>query len=285
VPEIAWVNGHFLPLEHAMVHIEDRGFQYADSVYEEFRTYSGRLFAAEEHLARLERSLAAVALTPGHSRDQLRALLEEAVRRAAFPESVVYLQLSRGRAPRHRRFPTDGTPTLVITVRAGQPAGQALARAPVKLTTVPDERWARCDIKSVALLANVLAYQAAHAAGADDAVFVSADGLVAESTAGNVFVVGAGRLRTPPKNARILAGVTRDKMIAAATAAGLSCGEEPVHRQELWEADEVFLTSTTAELVAVACVDGRMIGPTAPGPVTARVYDAYCRQVLPGQPG
>jgi D-alanine transaminase len=281
VSEIAYVDGGFVPLEKAVVHVEDRGFQFADAVYEVVRTYQGKPFAVAEHLGRLFRSLEGIQLAHHFTVDQLRGLIEEAAKRAGFPEAVIYLQISRGQAPRHRGFPQKSEATLVITVRELHPPHHLRERG-VRVLTVPDNRWGRCDIKSVALLANVLAYQAAKQAGADDAVFVEADGTVNESTAGNVFVVSGGEIVTPPKGPKILSGVTRDKILQAARAAGITCREERVSQSDLLKAEEVFLTSTTAEVVPVVGVDGKKIGVGAPGPVAGRVYGQFVRMFAQG---
>ena len=215
MPEIAYINGEFLPLDRAMVHVEDRGFQFADSVYEVIRTYRGRGFGVEEHLDRLSRSLESVAIRPPLSTKQLQAVIDEAIQRAGFPESLVYIQISRGRARRHRGFPAHCDPTLVLTVRELE-SSAPLRAAGIRVITLRDVRWNRCDIKSVALLANVLAFNAALQADAQDAIFVEEDGTVNEATAGNIFVLNDGILRTPPKGPRILPGVTRDKLLCAA---------------------------------------------------------------------
>ena len=277
MPEIAYVNGEFVPLERAMVHVEDRGFQFADAVYEVLRVYQSKVFAVQDHLARLFRSLEAIGLNHGFTTGQLQNLIEEAARRSQFAEAMVYLQITRGRAPRHRGIMQTTTPTIVITVRELKPPPATLPDTGVKVVTVPDQRWARCDVKSVGLLANVLAYQTARTAGADDAIFVGSEGFVAESTAGNIFVVKAGSLRTPPRGPRLLSGVTRDKIILAARNADLKCAEESVRQEELAAADELFLTSTTSQVVPVTMVDGAVVGNGKPGPVTARVYAAFLK--------
>jgi D-alanine transaminase len=277
VPEIAYVNGEFLPLEHATVHVEDRGFQFADGVYEVMRTYGGKPFATGEHIARLFRSLDAIELKVPLDATRIKSLIDEGVRRAGFAEAVVYLQITRGRAPRHRGMPNEPEPTVVMTVRELPARPARLRDDGIAVVTVPEFRWARCDVKSIALLPSILAYQAARKAGAGDAVFVEADGTVNESTAGNVFIVTAGRLRTPPKSARILSGVTRDKILMAARAAGLEATEERVTKSDLYAADEMFLTSTTAEITPVIAVDERPVGNGKPGPVSATIYGQFAR--------
>ena len=262
-----------------MVHVEDRGYQFADAVYEFFRTYNGKPFAVAEHLERLFHSLDAIQLKHDFTTAGLAALIQEAAHRAAFPEAAIYLQISRGQAKRHRGIPAHYAPTLVITVRSLESTAH-LRETGVKLITVLDQRWGRCDIKAVGLLANVLAYQAARQAGASDAIFCEADGTVNEATAGNVFIVTmAGQLATPAPSHRLLTGVTRRKILAAAGGAGIPTVERRVTKTELLAAAEVILSSTTAEVVPVTAVDGQPIGAGRPGPVARRLYDAFLRQL------
>jgi D-alanine transaminase len=280
VPEIAYVNGEFLPLERATVRVEDRGFQFADGVYEVVRTYGGKPFATDEHLARLFRSLDAIEIRIRLSAEQLKSIIHEGIQRSGFAEAIIYLQITRGCAPRHRGMPKDAEPTIVMTVRELGAAATKLREKGIAVITLPEFRWARCDIKSIALLPSVLAYQTAKKAGADDAIFVEDDGTVNEATAGNMFVITRGRLRTPPKSLRILPGVTRDKLLEAARAAGIETAEERITKAELYAADEIFLTSTTAEVVPVIAVDGKQIGAGKPGPVSARIYEQFVRMFL-----
>ena len=280
MPDIAYVNGKFLPLAEATVPGEDRGYQFADAVYEALRTYGGRVFAVEEHLERLWRSLDAIQLQPDFTRAALREVIEEAVRRAEFPESLVYLQISRGVAKRHRGVPPGVKPTVVVTVCA-LPDTTVTRERGITCITVPDQRWGRCDIKSVALLANVLAYQAARQAGADDAIFVEADGTLNETTAGNVFLVVGGTLVTPALGPKLLGGITREKLLLAATAAGIPTAERRVTTEDLWAASEVFVSSTTAEVVPVRAVDGRPVGAGRPGPVAAQLYAKFVSRWAP----
>ena len=275
MPEIAYVNGEFLPLERAMVHVEDRGFQFADSVYEVMRTYNGKLFAAEEHIARLFRSLSALELEHRFTAKELIGIAEEAVLRAGFAEAMVYLQVTRGVAKRYRGVPARCAPTVVMTVRELHHPPPSQWENGLTCITVPDNRWGRCDIKTVALLANVLAYHTAQKAGANDAIFIGADGAAAEATAGNIFIVARGELRTPPQKPQLLSGITRDKLLEAARAAGIPSAEQPVTKAELLAADEVFISSTTNEVAPVTVVDGQKIGAGKPGPFARRVYKQF----------
>jgi D-alanine transaminase len=280
VPEIAYVNGEFLPLERATVRVEDRGFQFADGVYEVVRTYGGKPFATDEHLARLSRSLDAIELKDPLSVEQWKSIIDEGIQRSGFAEAIVYLQVTRGCAPRHRGMPKGAEPTVVMTVRELATPAAKLRENGIAVITMPEFRWARCDIKSIALLPSVLAYQAAKKAGANDAIFVDEVDTVNEATAGNVFVVTDGRLRTPLKSTRILPGVTRDKLLVAARAAGIETAEERVTKSELLSAQEVFLSSTTAEVTPVATVDGKQIGNGKPGPVATRVFEQFARMFV-----
>ena len=277
MPEIAFVNGKFSPLDDATVHVEDRGFQFADGVYEVVRTYGGQPFAIDEHLTRLFRSLSAIELESSVPQDQLKSVIQEGIRRAKFSEVLVYLQITRGRARRHRGIPAEAQPTIVMTVREMSPRSEKLRSDGISVVTVPEFRWTRCDIKSIALLPSVLAYQMARKAGAGDAIFTEDDGTVNESTAGNVFVVTHGCLRTPPKTPRILPGVTRDKILETARSIGVATAEERLVKSDLFGAEEMFLTSTTAEITPVVSVDGKKIGDGISGPVSARLYDQFAR--------
>jgi D-alanine transaminase len=275
VPEIAYVNGQYMPLDNATVHIEDRGFQFADAVYEVIRTYNGKPFALDEHLARLSRSLDGIKLPSPATTQELTGIVNELIRRAGFSETLVYMQISRGRAPRHRAFPRTTQPTIVMTARQGPVTSKQLKHKGIRVITVPDFRWGRCDIKSVALLANVLAYQQAHEKGVDDALFVGLDGSIAESTAANLFIVQGTQIISPPIGPHLLSGVTRTRIIEAARKAGFAFSEKPVTVATLKTTDEAFLTSTTQEVVPIIEADGQKIGLGQPGKVTERVYTAF----------
>jgi D-alanine transaminase len=280
VPEIAYVNGEFLPLERATVRVEDRGFQFADGVYEVVRTYGGKPFAVDAHLARLFRSLEAIEIKVSLTTGQLTSIIEEGVQRSGFAEAIIYLQITRGCAPRHRGMPKDTKPTVVMTVRELPSPAMKLPANGMAVITLSEFRWARCDIKSIALLPGVLAYQAAKKAGASDAIFVQEDGTVNEATGANVFLVQQGKLCTPPKSTHILAGVTRDKLLEAARAAGIEIAEERITKADLYAAEEIFLTSTTSEVAPVVAVDGKQIGTGKPGPVSAKIYEQFARMFI-----
>lgn len=267
MPDVAYVNGAFMPLSEARVSVEDRGFQFGDGVYELLRVYAGRPYRPMEHLARLERSAGALGFPLPYPRERWLALIDEAVARSGYIEGKVYIQVTRGAAPRDHAVGGPLSPTVVLTVRAYTPGEAALYAAGANVVTVPDIRWGRCDIKSVCLLANVLAKQQARDAGAFEALFVR-DGWVLEGATSNVMVVKDRRVLTPPEGPYLLSGITRQVTLAVAQKAGIPVSELPLREADLYAADEVFLTGTTIEVLPVARVDGRRIGGGAPGPVT-----------------
>lgn len=267
MPDIACVNGRFGPLADAVVSVEDRGFQFGDGVYEVIRTYRGRPFALDEHLSRLERSAQALQLALGHTKSQWIALIEEGLRLSDLSETKIYLQITRGQAPRDHPFPAALPPTTVLTFRELRPLDSAVRQAGVQAIVLDDIRWGRCDIKSVNLLANVLARQQAKEAGVFEAILLR-DGVLTEGSVSNVMVVRNGTIETAPEGPRILSGVTRAKVLELAKKEGIPVAETVVRRDELFGASEVFLTGTTVEVLPVVRIDGQAIGPAVPGPIT-----------------
>ena len=270
MPDIACVNGHFGPVAEAVVSIEDRGFQFGDGVYEVIRTYRGKPFALDEHFARFERSAQALDLSLGRTKDQWMALIQEGLRLSRFPETKIYLQVTRGQAPRDHPFPASPVPTTVLTFRELHSLDSSIRKAGVRAITVDDIRWGRCDIKSVNLLANVLARQRAKEADVFEAILVR-DGLVTEGSVSNVMIVRNGVIETAPEGHRILSGVTRAIVLDLARKEGLPVVESFVGRDDLLTASEVFLTGTTVEVLPVVRVDGGAIGSGVPGPVSQLV--------------
>lgn len=267
MPDIACVNGRFGPLADAVVSVEDRGFQFGDGVYEVIRTYRGRPFALDEHLSRLERSAQALQLALGHTKSQWIALIEEGLRLSGLSETKIYLQITRGQAPRDHPFPAALPPTTVLTFRELRPLDSAVRQAGVQAIVLDDIRWGRCDIKSVNLLANVLARQQAKEAGGFEAILLR-DGVLTEGSVSNVMVVRNGTIETAPEGPRILSGVTRAKVLELAKKEGIPVAETVVRRDALFGASEVFLTGTTVEVLPVVRIDGQAIGPAVPGPIT-----------------
>lgn len=276
MPDIAFINGRFVPWAEATVSIDDRGFQFGDGVYEVIRTYRGVPFELDAHLERLSRSAKELYLPQPYSRTQWVEWIREGVKLAGYREAKVYIQITRGVAPRDHAFPPDVSPTVVMTVRELHPLSPAIRHAGVAARTVDDLRWGRCDIKSLNLLGNVLAREEAKRAGVFEAILVK-DGLVTEGSASNVMVVQAGSIVTAPEGPRILSGVTRTVVLTMAAQERISVEERFFPVDLLYVADEVFLTGTTIEVLGVVEIDGRVIGTGRPGPITRALAARWAR--------
>ena len=277
--EMIWINGDVMPLADARVGIEDRGYQFADGVYEVIRLYEGRPFTLREHLERLEKSAAGIRMTLPLARDALAGEILKFLRRTPVRDGMVYLQATRGCAARNHAFPKDCAPNVLFYVRhlsPLDPPGQGRGAA---LATVRDERWKKCWIKSIALLANVLAKNEAVDAGADEAVFVE-DGVVSECSASNLFVVRGGKVITHPVGPKVLPGITRLVLQQVAKQAGVEWVERPVRFDEAVGADEVFITSTTREISWVGRWDGKTVAGGRCGPVTLKLHQALRGRVM-----
>ena len=275
MPPIAYVNGTFSPLADAVVSVEDRGFQLGDGIYDVLRTHKGRLHAVEEHMRRLFRSLEAIEIKPPFTAAGLEQTMREAVKRAGFGESMVYLQVTRGATKRAKEFPKDTPPTVVLTVRELPVVDPAVRARGVAILTAEDIRWQRCDIKTICLLPNVLTSQRARAAGCFEALFVEKDGTVNECVSANIFMVKGGTVVTPPLSTRILSGITREEVVPLARKNGVPMEERRMTLDELLAADEVFLTSTTAEILPIVKVNNRCIASGKPGPVATHLHGLY----------
>ncbi|HRE44153.1 MAG TPA: D-amino-acid transaminase [Terricaulis sp.] len=275
---LAYVNGAYLPLSRAAISIQDRGFQFADSIYEVWAVRGGRLCDREGHLTRLWRSLSELRMAAPMGEGPLLAIIGELMRRNRVRDGIVYLQISRGAAPRDHGFPPPGTkPTIVITAKnLDRAAMDARAAAGVSVISAPDERWARRDIKSTNLLPNVLARQAAREAGAFEAWLLDEDGFVTEGTSSNAWIVDAdGRVRTRALSNAILHGVTRAALLKLAPDLQLRIDESPFTLAEAKAAREAFLTGASNAAVPVIAIDGSAIGDGKPGPITAALRALY----------
>lgn len=282
---VAYVNGRFVPHAQATVHIEDRGYQLADAVYEVWSLFDGKLADAEGHFLRLERSLSELRIAMPMSRRALTLVLREAVRRNRVRDGLLYLQVSRGVAPRDHAFPTpEVRPAVVITAKAlDRAAVEAKAAKGVAVVTTPENRWGRCDIKTVGLLPNVLAKQKAKEAGAAEAWFVDELGFVTEGSASNAWIVDAdGRLRTRDTNANILRGVTRRSLLEVIAREGLQVDERPFTPAEAVAAREAFVTGAGSLVLPVVAVDGKPVGNGSPGPLAMRLRRLYIEQARAG---
>jgi D-alanine transaminase len=278
-----YLNGEYVERAHAAMSVEDRGFLFGDGVYEVVRAVGGRLIEAQRHWRRLARSLNGILIErPAElDDDALSAIAYRLLDANDLTEgdALLYLQVTRGAAVRTHHFPAATTrPTVYASASAFQPPDALRARG-AAVITMPDIRWARCDLKSVNLLPNVLAKQQAVAAGKDEAIFVR-DGTVTECSSANLFAVFDGEVRTYPVTNYILPGVTRDVVLEVARQLGVPVREVPVLADELPRADEVFFTSTTNDVMPVVEIDGRPVGSGRPGPVTQRLYAALREHLL-----
>lgn len=277
MPGIAYVNGRYLPIDAAEVHVEDRGYQFADGIYEVCLLIDGRLWDLDGHLERMERSLGELRIETPMSRASIVAVMKELARRNRLTNGLIYIQATRGRAKRNHAFPaTPARPALVMTARPFDlNGGDEQAKRGIKVITRPDIRWGRVDIKTVGLLPNVLAKQAAKEAGAGEALFVR-NGFVTEGGSSNAWIATAdGALVTHPATNDILGGVTRQTAIACAEELQIRVEERAFSVEEAKAAPEAFLTSATGLVMPVVEIDGAPVGEGRPGPIAKRLREAY----------
>lgn len=275
--KIFYFGGEYVPYDQARIHVEDRGNQFADGIYEVIRYYAGRPFEMEAHLERLQRSAEGIRLTLPMSMEEFAAIADEVVRRNGLQDANLYMQVTRGIAPRNHLFPKDAEPTVFMVARPAQPPDEELRKSGVQCMSLEDMRWKMCNIKSLALLPNVLARQEANDSGAYEGILVR-DGIVTEGTATNVFAVIGKRLVTHPEGRYILSGITRGVVLELAERLRMPAAEEPFTLSELKEADEVFLTGTTVEVLPVVRLDGQAIGKGEPGPITTDLAQAFVQR-------
>jgi D-alanine transaminase len=277
---IAYVNGRYRPHRDAFIHVEDRGYQFADGVYEVCEVRGAHIVDERRHLARLTRSLAALRMALPMQLAALSIVLHETVRRNRVRDGIVYLQVTRGVARRDHAFPAPGTaPSIVVTARALDSAkADRVAADGIAVITLSDNRWARPDIKSVSLLPNILAKQAAREAGAREAWFVDAKGFVTEGSSSNAWIVTAnGDVATRPVDNSILNGISRTVVLDAITAQGLRLAERPFTVAEARAAREAFVTAASQIVQPVVCIDGESIGDGRPGPVATALRREFHR--------
>ncbi len=277
---VAYVNGRYQPHRDAVVHIEDRGYQFADGVYEVCEVADGRLVDERRHMERLRRSLAELRIRTPMSEAALSVVLHETIRRNRVEQGIVYLQVTRGVARRDHAFPVaDTRPAIVVTAKGLDPArNETIAVEGMAVVTVPDNRWARVDIKSVSLLPNVLAKQAAREQGAREAWFVDAQGFITEGSSSNAWIVTRERtLVTRPADHAILRGISRTVLLDAICAQGLVLDERPFRVAEAMDAQEAFVTSASQVVLPVVRIDGRPVGTGTPGPIAAALRREFHR--------
>lgn len=271
---MVFLNGKFLPIEEAKVPVLDRGFIFGDGVYELVPVYSRVPFRLDEHLARLERSLAETKIRNPNSRAQWRDIIYRLVDAQSFADQGVYFQVTRGVAKRDHAFPKAAEPTVFMMSNPLVTPPRELVEKGAAAISAQDNRWLRCDIKSISLIGNCLLRQLSAEAGAAETILFR-DGRLTEASASNVFVVKRGVILTPPKSHLILPGITYDVVIELAQANRLPLEIRQVEEKEVREADEIWLTSSSKEVLAVVSLDGVKVGDGRPGPVFAHMYHLY----------
>lgn len=257
--DVLWFNGRWTTTEERVVGVEDRGFQFGDSVYEVFKFVGGRPLLIADHFQRMERGLRELEIRNPWSETEFDATMRELIERTAFADGIVYVQVTRGETARAHFYPEDIAPTALAYSRAFKFPDAAKKERGIRLITTEDHRWMHCDVKSVNLLANALAKKKAQRAGADEALLIDG-GIVREGASASFFAVRGGRVITHPLDEHILPGVVRDRTIALAIAAKIRVDERPLREEELFDLEEAFITSTTMGVMPVAEIDQRIIG-------------------------
>lgn len=278
MPNIAFVNGKWSAISAAKVSVEDRGFQFGDGIYELIRTYRGELFHVDEHLSRLEASAKEIEIALPYTATQMEKIIRLGCRKSGFADVKIYIQVTRGAAPRMHSFPKKVRPTVVMTFREFEPLPPKLHEEGVAVISIPDIRWARCNVKSLNLLPNVIGREQALRAGAFEAIFIR-DGKVTEGAGSNLFAVIGKKVMTPPAGPYILSGITREVVLQIGRQRGLEMVERELKRSQLDSADELFLTGTTVEVLPVVRLDGRPIGTGRPGEKTLFLHRAFQEQI------
>ena len=275
---LANLNGQQMPLAAVKIPALDRGFLFGDAVYEVLRVYQGRPWLADEHFERLARSLQAIRIQ-GVDVARLRRRMQETITAGRFQEATVYIQITRGAAPRSHPFPAQATPLELLYVQEFDDPYRSARLTGGAVSTQPDSRWDRCDIKSTNLLANVLAMQAAKEHDCVEALFCLPDGTLTEGTHTSFFGVLEGAVLTAPNSNAILPGITRGLLLKLAASAKIPVREQVLKQSDLESVSELFLTGTTSEILPIIRVDDQTIGNGKPGPITRRLQDAYQQAV------
>ncbi|TNC96959.1 MAG: D-alanine transaminase [Gallionellaceae bacterium] len=271
-----YLNGSFLPIEEAKIPVLDRGFIFGDGVYEVIPVYSRRAFRLSEHLQRLQHSLNGIQLKNPHSESEWTNILNELIQRNVCEDQYLYLHITRGVAKRDHAFPNPPVPPTVFVMSNPLTTPSAeLLKSGIACITVTDNRWLRCDIKAIALLPNVLLRQAAVAAGCAEAILIRDDEFMTEGAASNIFVVKNGTLLAPPKDNLMLPGITYDVILEIAAANGIPHEVRKVMKEEVFGADELLLTSSTKEVMAITTLDGKPVGNGKPGAMFAKLHPLY----------
>ena len=272
---MVFLNGKFMPIEEARVPVLDRGFIFGDGVYELVPVYSRVPFRLEEHLTRLERSLAAVRIRNPYSRAEWRDIIQQLISKQGFDDQGIYFQVTRGVAKRDHAFPKDVAPTVFIMSNPLVNPPQELVQRGATAVSATDDRWLHCDIKSISLVGNCLLRQVSAEVGGAETILFRA-GKLTEASASNVFVVRGGVILSPPKSNLILPGITYDVVVELAQAGGLPLEfRDDITMDEVRSADELWVTSSSKEVLAIVTLDGKAIGDGKPGPVFRKMYGLY----------
>lgn len=278
---IAYVNGRYVPQSEGMVHIEDRGYQFADGIYEYIAFYNRKLLDGDLHLKRLERSVKELHIAMPMSVNSLKLVIDQLIAHNNRDDGGLYIQITRGVSRRDHAFPKNVKPALVMTLCAAKTPKEHEVKNGVKVITQPDIRWGRCDIKSVSLLANILAKQEAAKQKMREAWLFDEHGMITEGSASNTYIINAaGELITHPSDQHILGGITRDVLLKMAKKAGIPVVERAFSAEEAKRASEAFITSTSANVLPVVRIDDSDIGSGKPGPATKKLAELYLAHVL-----
>ena len=276
---IGYLNGRYLPQENIVVSPEDRGFLFADGIYDVIRSYGGKLFRAKAHLDRLSRGASALQFNQtdfGYLEPVCERLIQD--NRLTRGDAVIYMQVTRGVAPRNHAFPPIDTPLTVYAVAKSFQPHREESETGIRVILVPDQRWARCDIKTIGLLANTLAHERPRKSHATEALFVR-DGVVMEGTHSNVMAVFDGKVITPPRTNYMLAGITREFVLRLCGELSVPFLETPLYESDILNADELMIVGTTVEVTPVIAMNGENIGSGVPGPITRKLQMAFHRSV------
>ena len=269
-----YLNGKYVALNDAHISVLDRGFIFGDGVYEVVPAYGRQPFRLMHHLERLDNSLKAIQITNPLTTEQWQKAVKQIIDVNHYDDQSIYLQVTRGVAPRDHRFPEQGNPTVFIMTSPLSEQSPEISQTGIKVVTLPDNRWLNCNIKSISLLPNVLLRQKAQDKGAQEAILIR-DGEATEGAASNLFIVSNGCLITPPTSPRLLPGITRNLIVEIAPKHNICLQERVIKESELWSADEIWLTSSTKEILPVTTLNDKIIGTGKPGPYWKQMMSAY----------
>ncbi len=272
--QLIYLDGEYLPLDQAKISVLDRGFIFGDGVYEVIPAYGGSLLRPEHHMQRLQNSLDAVRIRNPYSAQQWQTIFDRLLSENEHQDQYIYLHITRGVAPRDHRFPDEITPTVFVMSSLLHPVDESLLKTGVSAVSLQDIRWQYCNIKAIALLPNILLRQQAVDQGAVEAILIR-DGEVTEGAASNAFIVSKGVIKTPPKSQHILGGITRDLVVEIAQQHGMAIEEVAIPESELLAAEEVWLTSSTKEILPVTRLNDRPVGDGTPGKSWQEMYRKY----------